>query len=597
MGDAYRRLAALGLTAVTATALTVASAGSAWAVGEVVGANSADAVPGSYVVTLRDDASPRAAATSAAASLTSRYGGEVERTYSHALNGFHATMSAEQAAKLAADPKVAMVQADLRITVDAVQPNPPSWGLDRIDQRDLPLDSSYSYETGASNVTAYIIDTGIRTTHSTFGGRASWGANTIDTNNTDCQGHGTHVAGTVGGAEYGVAKEVKLVAVKVLNCAGSGTTASVVGGIDWVTANAVKPAVANMSLGGGADATLDAAVRASVASGVTHVVASGNSSANACNYSPARVAEAISVNASTRTDSRASFSNFGTCTDVFAPGEGITSSWNTNDTATNTISGTSMASPHVAGGAALYLAENPTAAPATVEAALLSAASADKIGNAGAGSPNKLLFTGSTTTPSIANPGSKANLAGDSVSFQLSVFGGTAPHVFTATGLPDGVSISDGGLVSGSPTTAGSYSVTVTATDSLGVSGSTSFSWLVVEPGAECPTTTNSTAYPIADNSTVSSPITLACGALASATTTVTVDITHSYIGDLVVDLVAPDGSVYNLHNRTGGSADDIKRSFTVDASSEVVVGTWTLRVQDAASLDTGRLNSWSLDV
>ncbi|ACU36144.1 S8 family peptidase [Actinosynnema pretiosum subsp. pretiosum] len=597
MGDAYRRLAALGLTAVTATALAVTTAGSAWATGEVVGASSADAVPGSYVVTLRDDASPRAAATSAATSLTSRYGGEVKRTYSHALNGFHATMSAEQAAKLAADPKVAMVQADLRITVDAVQPNPPSWGLDRIDQRDLPLDSSYSYETGASNVTAYIIDTGIRTTHSTFGGRASWGANTIDTNNTDCQGHGTHVAGTVGGAEYGVAKEVKLVAVKVLNCAGSGTTASVVGGIDWVTANAVKPAVANMSLGGGADATLDAAVRTSVASGVTHVVASGNSSANACSYSPARVAEAISVNASTRTDARASFSNFGTCTDLFAPGEGITSSWNTNDTATNTISGTSMASPHVAGGAALYLAGNPTAAPATVEAALLSAASSDKIGNAGAGSPNKLLFTGSTTTPSITNPGAKANLAGDSVSFQLSVFGGTAPHVFTATGLPDGVTISDGGLVSGSPTTAGTYSVTVTATDSLGVSGSTTFSWLVVEPGAECPTTTNSTAYPIADNSTVSSPITLACGALASATTTVTVDITHTYIGDLVVDLVAPDGSVYNLHNRTGGSADDIKRSFTVDASSEVVVGTWTLRVQDAASLDTGRLNSWSLDV
>ncbi|MEU4744696.1 S8 family serine peptidase [Actinosynnema sp. NPDC023658] len=601
MGDARttRRLAVLGLAAVSAAALALSQAGVAAAEGDVLGAERADAVPGSYIVALDEAASPRSASASTASALTDKYGGQVRTTWRHALNGFHATMSAAQARRLAADPRVAFVQADLPVSLDAVQQNPPSWGIDRIDQRDLPLDNAYNYSTTASNVRAYIIDTGIRTTHQDFGGRATWGTNTVDTNNTDCNGHGTHVSGTVGGTAHGVAKGVRLIAVKVLNCSGSGTTAGVVSGVDWVTQNAVKPAVANMSLGGGVDTALDTAVRNSVASGVTYALASGNSNANACNYSPARVAEALSVNASTNTDARASFSNFGTCTDLFAPGQNITSAWNTDDTATNTISGTSMASPHVAGAAALYLADNPTATPPTVNAAIVAAATSDKITSPGTGSPNKLLFTGTATPggPSVANPGNQSTTVGTAVSLQLSASGGTAPYAFSATGLPPGLSISSSGLISGTPTTTGTYSVTVTATDSASRTGSTAFSWTVTAVGSGCDPVTNDTDVTIGDNSDVSSSIALTCAGNASATTTVQVDIRHTYIGDLVVDLVAPDGSVYNLHNRSGGSTDNITRSFTVNASSEAAAGTWKLRVRDQASLDTGYLNSWTLDV
>ncbi|MFE9746538.1 S8 family serine peptidase [Saccharothrix saharensis] len=601
MGDARTtgRLAVLGLAAVSAAALAFANVGVAAAEGSVLGADRADAVPGSYIVALNDSASPRSASASAASSLVDKYGGQVRATWQHALNGFHATLSPTQARRLAADPRVAFVQADLPISVDAVQQNPPSWGLDRIDQRNLPLDSAYNYSTTASNVRAYIIDTGIRTTHSDFGGRATWGTNTVDTNNTDCNGHGTHVAGTVGGTAHGVAKGVQLIAVKVLNCAGSGTTAGVVNGVDWVTRNAVKPAVANMSLGGGVDTALDTAVRNSIAAGITYAVASGNSNANACNYSPARVAEALSVNASTNTDARASFSNYGTCTDLFAPGQNITSAWMTNDTSTNTISGTSMASPHVAGAAALYLADNPTATPPTVNAAVVAAATSDKITSPGTGSANKLLFTGTATPggPAVTNPGNQSTVVGTPVSLQLSASGGTAPYTFSATGLPAGLSISSSGLVSGTPTTTGTSSVTVTATDSASRTGSTTFSWAITSTGGGCDPATNGTDVTIGDNSDVSSPISLTCAANASATTTVQVDIVHTYIGDLIVDLVAPDGTVYNLHNRSGGSTDNISRSYTVNASSEAAAGTWKLRVRDQALFDTGYLNSWTLDV
>ncbi|PSL52557.1 subtilisin family serine protease [Saccharothrix carnea] len=601
MGDARttRRLAVLGLAAVSAAALAFSNAGVAAAEGDVLGAERADAVPGSYVVALNDAMSARSASASTASSLVDKYGGQVRVAWQHALNGFHATMSAAQARRLAADPRVAFVQADLPISINAVQPNPPSWGLDRIDQRDLPLDSAYNYSTTAGNVRAYIIDTGIRTSHSDFGGRATWGTNTVDTNNTDCNGHGTHVAGTVGGTAHGVAKGVQLIAVKVLNCAGSGTTAGVVNGVNWVTQNAVKPAVANMSLGGGVDTALDTAVRNSIAAGITYAVASGNSNANACNYSPARVAEALSVNASANTDARASFSNWGTCTDLFAPGQNITSAWMTNDTSTNTISGTSMASPHVAGAAALYLADNPTATPPTVNAAIVAAATADKVTSPGTGSPNKLLFTGTATPggPTVTNPGNRSTVVGTAVSLQLSATGGTAPYTFSATGLPAGLSISSSGLISGTPTTVGTYSVTATATDSASRTGSTTFSWAITSTGGGCDPVTNGTDVTIGDNSDVSSTIALTCAANASATTTVQVTIVHTYIGDLIVDLVAPDGSVYNLHNRSGGSADNINRSYTVNASSEAAAGTWKLRVRDVATFDTGYLNSWTLDV
>ena len=276
------------------------------------------------------------------------------------------------------------------ITVD--QSN-ATWGLDRIDQQNLPLNTTYTYAYTAGNVHAYIIDTGIRLSHNEFGGRATWGANFAGGKSDDCNGHGTHVAGTVGGATYGVAKAVKLVAVKVLGCSGSGTTRGVIDGIEWVADNALKPAVANMSLGGGASNALDQAVNNAVGSGVTFAVAAGNSGANACNYSPARAASAITVGATTSTDARASWSNFGSCLDIFAPGSGITSAWKNSNSATKTISGTSMASPHVAGVAALYLAAFPNASTSSVAGALTSNATTGKVTSPGLQSPNRLLYS------------------------------------------------------------------------------------------------------------------------------------------------------------------------------------------------------------
>jgi subtilisin family serine protease len=587
------------MAATAALALAVTAASPASAEGQILGADRVDAVKDSYIVTLKEAASPRAQSAKTAGSLTSKYGGQVRAAFKHAINGFSVTMTADQARKLAADPTVAYVQQDAVVKLADTQTPVPSWGLDRLDQQNLPLDNSYTYNTTASNVHAYIVDTGVRTTHATFGGRATWGTNTAgDGNNSDCNGHGTHVAGTVGGSQYGVAKGVSIVAVKVLDCAGSGTTAGVVAGIDWVTANAIKPAVANMSLGGGVDTTLDNAVANSIASGVSYAIASGNSNANACNFSPARVATAITVNASNRTDARASFSNFGTCTDIFAPGQDITSSWNTNDTATNTISGTSMAAPHAAGAVALYLAANPTATPAAVHTAIVNAATNGKITSPGTGSPNKLLFTGSSTpgTPSVANPGAQASTVGTAVSLQLSASNGTSPYTWTATGLPAGLSISSSGLISGTPTTAGTSSVTATATDAAAKTATATFSWVVNPVGTGCAAATNGTDVAVPDNSDVSSSIALSCSGNASATTTVTVAIVHTYKGDLVVDLIAPDGTSYNLHNRTGGGTDNINQTYTVNASSEVAAGTWKLRVRDQATFDTGRIDSWTLD-
>ncbi|MBY8871160.1 S8 family peptidase [Micromonospora sp. PLK6-60] len=389
--------------AVAAAAAAVSAAASTPALaaptGEIRGAAAPNAISGSYLVVLKSDAvgavntrAARDGVPTRAAGLTKRYGGSVAATYSAALTGFAAKMSEQQARRLAADPAVAYVEQDQVLTVQATQTNPPSWGLDRIDQRSLPLNSSYTYPNTATNVRAYIIDTGIRTTHNDFGGRATWGTNTVDSNNTDCNGHGTHVAGTVGGAAYGVAKGVRLIAVKVLNCSGSGTTTGVINGVNWVTANAVKPAVANMSLGGGASTTLDNAVTNSINSGVTYAVAAGNSNANACNSSPARAAAALTVGATTSTDARASYSNYGSCLDIFAPGSSITSAWYNSNTATNTISGTSMASPHVAGAAALVLGANPSYSPSQVASTLTSKATTGVVTSPGTGSPNRLLF-------------------------------------------------------------------------------------------------------------------------------------------------------------------------------------------------------------
>jgi aqualysin 1 len=359
----------------------------------------ARAIPGSYIVVLREDAAVEpglraARAGDVASDLAARHGARITRVYQRVLRGFAARMGAAAAEALARDPRVRYVEQDSEVWAVATQAG-ATWGLDRIDQVSLPLTGTYSYGFDGNGVNAYVIDTGIRTTHQDFGGRAVEGFTSIndERGTDDCHGHGTHVAGTIGGTTWGVAKGVTLWAVRVLNCNGSGTNSGVIQGVDWVTENHEAPAVANMSLGGGASAALDEAVTASIASGVTYAVAAGNSNRNACNYSPARTPAAITVGATANSDARASFSNFGACVDVFAPGAGITSSWNTGDTATNTISGTSMASPHVAGAAALYLHEHPSATPVEVAAGIVAAASLGKVANAGSGSPNRLLFT------------------------------------------------------------------------------------------------------------------------------------------------------------------------------------------------------------
>lgn len=358
-----------------------------------------------YIVVLKEDVTD---VEGEALRLSRDFGGDRNEghTYNRAIKGFSVHMPEQQALRLAEDPRVAFVEEDGVVGLVATQTN-ATWGLDRIDQRDLPLNGTYVFNETGSGVKAYIIDTGIRATHTEFGGRVISGFTAINDGlgTNDGNGHGTHVAGTVGGATFGVAKNVTLVAVRVLDSSGNGTNSGVIAGVDFVTSNhqAGQPAVANMSLGGGASSALDTAVTNSINDGVTYAVAAGNESQNACNVSPARTASAITVGSTTTSDARSSFSNFGTCVDIFAPGSSITSAWRTSDTATNTISGTSMATPHVAGVAALFLETNPTASPATVTAAIINNSTPNKVTNAGTGSPNRLLFSlltgGPTPTP------------------------------------------------------------------------------------------------------------------------------------------------------------------------------------------------------
>ncbi|UED86778.1 S8 family peptidase [Streptomyces profundus] len=353
----------------------------------IVNAEAPGAVPDSYLVLLDDGI--RADDTE----LTARHGVTVLDTYTHAVDGYHVRATEEQALALAADPAVLAVERDTLVeAADLVQPQPPSCGLDRIDQPDLPLDGAYRYpDSAGAGVTVYVVGTGIRYTHQDFGGRAQPGYDAGGGDGSDENGHGTHLAGTVGGASHGVAKASTLVSVKVLDAGGAGSVAGVVGGIDWLTENADGPAVAALSIGGAPSEALDAAVRASIAAGVTYAVAAGNSAADAGNFSPSRVTEAVTSAASSCDDRAGSASNHGQAVDLYAPGVDIVSTWHASDTATATLSGTASAAAHVAGVATLYLGDHPTAGPADVWAAIDAAAVLDRLTGVPAGTPNKLL--------------------------------------------------------------------------------------------------------------------------------------------------------------------------------------------------------------
>ncbi|MFV2112262.1 S8 family serine peptidase [Micromonospora sp. LOL_025] len=614
-----RRSVLVGVAALAMVA-TATPAMAAEPVGTIRAAGGATAVADSYIVVFKDSSVARSSVGDTAQRLVGRHGGAVARTYGAALRGFEVRVDARAAARIAADPAVAYVEQNHTVTISGTQTNPPSWGLDRIDQRALPLNSSYTYPNTASNVHAYIIDTGIRFSHSDFGGRAVSGYDAVDGGSADdCNGHGTHVAGTVGGSAYGVAKGVQLVGVRVLNCQGSGTNAGVIGGVDWVTANAVKPAVANMSLGGGANTSLDTAVRNSINSGVSYGLAAGNDSGgNACNTSPARTAEGITVGSTTNTDARSSFSNIGTCLDIFAPGSSITSAWHTSDTSTNTISGTSMATPHVVGAAALVASANPAWTPQQVRDYLVNNATSNVVTNPGTGSPNKLLYVVNGDTPPTndfsvsVSPTSGSTAPGGSVTATVATAttNGSAQSVsLSASGLPSGATasfspatVTSGGsstltISTSASTPPGTYSVTVTGTAASG-SRTATYSLTVTGAGGGGCSGTNGTDVAIPDTGvTASSSIVISgCARNASSASTVAVNIVHTYRGDVVIDLVAPDGSSYRLKNSSFfDGADNINATYTANLSSEAANGTWQLRVRDVYTGDTGYLNTWTL--
>jgi subtilisin family serine protease len=474
--------------------------------GVVRNAGTPAAVSGKYIVALKDAPAGKvraAALRTRADGLAGKFGGSVDHVYDQVLGGYSARMTDSQARRLAADPSVAYVEQVQTMKIADTQNNPPNWGDDRIDQRDLPLSKSYTYPANpGQGVTVYILDTGINPNHQEFTGRVKQGIDYIDndSNPADCHGHGTHVAGTAVGTTYGVAKKANVVSVRILNCQGSGENDQILAGMNWIKANAVKPAVVNYSVGCGSRCSSDAldnAVKGIIASGVQFVQAAGNNNDDSCYFSPQKVPAAITVGNSTINDARYTGtgpSNYGSCLDIWAPGTNIISASYSSNTGTATMSGTSMASPHTAGAAALYLGANPNATPQQVRDALVNNGSTGKLTGINAGSPNVLLYTGfigggTPAGPSVTNPGNQSTAVGGTADLQLQASGGTTPYTWSASGLPAGLSIgSSTGKITGSPTTQNTYNVTVTVTDSANKTGQATFTWTVGGSGGCTPT-------------------------------------------------------------------------------------------------------------
>ncbi|KJQ54441.1 Extracellular serine proteinase precursor [Microbacterium sp. SA39] len=468
----------------------------------IIGAESEAAVDGEYLVVLKPQ-SDLGAADDIASALTEAVGGEVVEVFNTVIDGYSAKLSEDEALAIASDDRVDHVEQAQMVYALGEQTDPPSWGTDRVDQRGQPLNQRFAYpDSAGAGVNVYVVDSGIRLTHSEFAGRLRPGFDAITPggNASDCNGHGTHVAGTAVGSTYGIAKKATVYPVRVLDCKGESLSTTILTGIEWVAENAVRPATINYSVGcrqACSIPSIDAAVKSIVASGITWVSAAGNSNDDACRYSPQLVPETITVGNSTRTDSKAPSSSWGRCLDVWAPGSEIISSWFTGDTEARSATGTSMAAPHVTGATALYLSANPSATPAQVHAAVVDNATPGTLTGLDTASPNRLLYTGflnRTTNPAptavdLAAIANKTGTVGQPLSVSVSATGGTAPYSFSATGLPAGLAIdAKTGTISGTPTAAAVSAITVTVRDSASpASSDTATFTLTVTGGATTP--------------------------------------------------------------------------------------------------------------